>query len=47
VILIDEKAVLVGSACLDSTTFEEYRDHVYASNRQRLIKDLAALFESD
>ena len=47
VILIDEKAVLVGSACLDSTTFEEYRDYVYVSNRRRLIKDLATLFEND
>lgn len=47
VILIDDKAALVGSACLDSTTFAVYRDYVYVFNRRRLILDLAALFEND
>jgi hypothetical protein len=47
VILIDEKYVMVGSACLDSTTFEQYRDYVYVSNNRLLLNDLSSLFEND
>jgi cardiolipin synthase A/B len=36
-----------GSACLDSTTFAQYRDYVYTSSSRRLIKDLSNLFEND
>ena len=47
VILVDTSHVLVGSACLDSTTFAQYRDYAYVSTSRVLIKDLGALFEND
>lgn len=47
VILIDHSSVLVGSACLDTTTFEEYRDYVYVSNDVCLIRNLEDLFDND
>eukprot|EP00457_Paulinella_chromatophora_P007804 gb/GEZN01007830.1/.p1 GENE.gb/GEZN01007830.1/~~gb/GEZN01007830.1/.p1 ORF type:complete len:353 (+),score=38.28 gb/GEZN01007830.1/:134-1192(+) len=47
VILIDGKYVLVGSACLDSTTFANYRDYVYVSDNKGIISDLSDLFEND
>ncbi len=47
VVLIDDRDVLVGSACLDSLTFAQYRDYVYVSNSNDLIKKLSQLFEND
>ncbi len=47
VILIDNHRILVGSACLDSTTFAQYRDYVYVSSSRGLIMDLSNLFEND
>jgi cardiolipin synthase A/B len=47
VILIDHDYVLIGSACLDSTTFAQYRDYVYVSDSRCVIKTLAHLFEND
>ena len=47
VILIDDCYVLIGSACLDSTTFAEYRDYVYVSDELSMINLLAKLFEND
>lgn len=47
VILIDHSSVLVGSACLDSTTFMQYRDYVYVSDSACLIRNLSNLFEND
>jgi len=47
VILIDERYVLVGSACLDSTTFAQYRDYEYVSDNPSLIHNLSHLFEND
>ncbi len=47
VILIDSKKVLIGSACLDTTTFQQYRDYVYLSNELDIITDLAEVFEND
>ncbi len=47
VILIDERYVLIGSACLDTTTFAQYRDYAYVSDEPGIIKDLSRLFEND
>jgi cardiolipin synthase A/B len=47
VILIDDRDVLIGSACLDSQTFAQYRDYVYVSNSPDLITELSQLFEND
>ena len=47
VILIDERYALIGSACLDTTTFVQYRDYAYVSDEPGTIKDLSRLFEND
>ena len=47
VILIDERYALIGSACLDTTTFAQYRDYAYVSDEPGIIKDLSRLFEND
>ena len=47
VILIDDRYVLIGSACLDSLTFAQYRDYVYVSHSKKNIKELSKLFEND
>jgi phosphatidylserine/phosphatidylglycerophosphate/cardiolipin synthase-like enzyme len=47
VILIDSSRAVVGSACLDSTTFARYRDYAYVTGSGRLIADLSRLFEND
>ncbi len=47
VILIDENYVLIGSACLDTTTFAQYRDFVYVSDAHSIIKAMSQLFEND
>jgi cardiolipin synthase len=47
VILIDERYALIGSACLDTTTFSQYRDYAYVSDEPDIIKDLSRLFEND
>lgn len=47
VILIDERYALIGSACLDTTTFAHYRDYAYVSDEAGTINDLSRLFEND
>ncbi len=47
VILIDERYAVVGSACLDSTTFSQYRDYAYVTDVPGIIDDLSRLFEND
>ncbi|MDD1648775.1 MAG: phospholipase D-like domain-containing protein [Methylococcaceae bacterium] len=47
VILIDNREFLVGSACLDQTTFEEYRDFAFRDRNAGDIQELARLFEND
>lgn len=47
VILIDERKAIVGSACLDTTTFQQYRDYFLITGDRGLIRDLSALFEND
>jgi len=47
IILIDDGYVMIGSACLDTTTFMEYRDYVYVSDDCGLIDQMSQLFEND
>jgi phosphatidylserine/phosphatidylglycerophosphate/cardiolipin synthase-like enzyme len=47
IILIDAHLVIYGSACLDQTTFLQYRDFAHASTDRRLLGELHALFEND
>lgn len=47
VILIDDCFALISSACLDSTTFAQYRDYTYVSNSSCVIETLSDLFEND
>ncbi|MEO8752777.1 MAG: phospholipase D-like domain-containing protein [Casimicrobiaceae bacterium] len=47
VILVDERYAVVGSACLDSTTFAQYRDYAYVTDEPGIIDDLSRLFEND
>jgi phosphatidylserine/phosphatidylglycerophosphate/cardiolipin synthase-like enzyme len=47
VILVDDRHAVIGSACLDSTTFKQYRDYAYVSNDRGVIGDLSRLFEND
>jgi len=47
VILIDSKRVVYGSACLDETTFNQYRDFAHVSSQTNLVRNLARLFEND
>lgn len=47
VILIDDSYALIGSACLDTTTFSQYRDYVYVTDKAGIIKDMSRLFEND
>lgn len=46
-IIIDDQSLLIGSACLDSTTFAQYRDYEYVSNSRDHINRLIKLFEND
>jgi len=47
IILIDQREVIVGSACLDSTTFISYRDFATRIRDTAIIKSLSGLFEND
>lgn len=47
VILIDERKAIVGSACLDTTTFQQYRDYVLITGERGVIRDLSNLFDND
>lgn len=47
VILIDNCYALIGTACLDTTTFEEYRDYVYVTDDCLIIQEMARLFKND
>ena len=47
IILIDHREFLLGSACLDSTTFTAYRDFALRRRSRIELNDLARLFEND
>ncbi|EDY37757.1 conserved hypothetical protein [Cyanobium sp. PCC 7001] len=46
-ILIDAKLLVYGSACLDSTTFAQYRDFALASTDPRVLRTIRRLFTND
>src|SRR5262245_54098943 len=47
IILVDSHLVVYGSACLDQTTFQQYRDFAHTSTRPEILRDLHRLFEND
>lgn len=47
IILIDQREVIIGSACLDSTTFVSYRDFATRIGDTAIIQSLMRLFEND
>jgi cardiolipin synthase A/B len=47
IILIDAKLFVYGSACLDETTFMEYRDFATANADAQTLEELEHLFEND
>lgn len=46
-VLIDSALLIYGSACLDSTTFEQYRDFAHVTTDRRLIREVEQLIEND
>ncbi|MGA2404012.1 MAG: phospholipase D-like domain-containing protein [Syntrophobacteraceae bacterium] len=47
IILIDSHLLVYGSACLDQTTFLQYRDFAHTSTNQQVLSEIHRLFESD
>jgi cardiolipin synthase len=47
IMLVDSRLLVYGSACLDETTFEEYRDFAHTSTRHEVLRELRRLFEND
>jgi phosphatidylserine/phosphatidylglycerophosphate/cardiolipin synthase-like enzyme len=47
IILVDSRTLVYGSACLDQTTFVQYRDFAQVSTDPTILRALHALFETD
>lgn len=47
IILIDSRLLVYGSACLDETTFIQYRDFATTNTEPQTLSELQALFEND
>jgi phosphatidylserine/phosphatidylglycerophosphate/cardiolipin synthase-like enzyme len=47
IILIDSRLLVYGSACLDETTFMQYRDFASTSRDPQILRELQRLFEND
>jgi phosphatidylserine/phosphatidylglycerophosphate/cardiolipin synthase-like enzyme len=47
IILIDDDFMIYGSACLDETTFLQYRDFGHGVTDRRVLRDVQRLFEND
>jgi cardiolipin synthase len=47
IILIDSNLVVYGSACLDTTTFLQYRDFATINTEAPILQELQRLFEND
>jgi cardiolipin synthase len=47
IILVDSRLLIFGSACLDETTFAQYRDFATASTNPKILRQLLRLFEND
>ena len=47
IILIDSNLLVYGSACLDETTFSEYRDFATTNTDPQILREVERLFEND
>jgi phosphatidylserine/phosphatidylglycerophosphate/cardiolipin synthase-like enzyme len=47
IILIDSELLVYGSACLDQTTFLQYRDFATTCDNEEILRDVHRLFEND
>jgi phosphatidylserine/phosphatidylglycerophosphate/cardiolipin synthase-like enzyme len=47
IILVDSRTLVYGSACLDQTTFVQYRDFAQVSTDPMILHAVRALFETD
>jgi phosphatidylserine/phosphatidylglycerophosphate/cardiolipin synthase-like enzyme len=47
IILIDSNLMVYGSACLDETTFMQYRDFATTSSAPQILSELERLFQND
>jgi phosphatidylserine/phosphatidylglycerophosphate/cardiolipin synthase-like enzyme len=47
IILVDSRFLIFGSACLDETTFKQYRDFAAPSRDPQIVRELQRLFEND
>ena len=47
IILVDSSLLVYGSACLDTTTFMQYRDFATTSRDPQIVRDLLNLFAND
>jgi cardiolipin synthase A/B len=47
IILVDSSLLVYGSACLDETTFIQYRDFTTTSSEPRILSEVQRLFEND
>jgi phosphatidylserine/phosphatidylglycerophosphate/cardiolipin synthase-like enzyme len=47
IILVDSRLLVFGSACLDETTFMQYRDFATVSTDRQVLRELQGLFEND
>jgi len=47
IILVDSNLLVYGSACLDETTFIQYRDFATTNTDPRILRELQRLFEND
>jgi phosphatidylserine/phosphatidylglycerophosphate/cardiolipin synthase-like enzyme len=47
IILIDSRLLVYGSACLDETTFTQYRDFAQSTTDRHAVRALRRLFEND
>jgi phosphatidylserine/phosphatidylglycerophosphate/cardiolipin synthase-like enzyme len=47
IILVDSRLLVYGSACLDETTFQQYRDFATTSTDPNILRKLRRLFEND
>jgi len=47
IIVIDDALLVFGSACLDQTTFTQYRDFALRDSTRRVVRSAIRLFEND
>jgi len=47
IILVDSRLLVYASACLDETTFTQYRDFAHATTDRHVVRALHRLFEND